>query len=181
VVAYLVAAVVLVSVLCVVNLTLTLALIRSMRHQSLARAAAGFPGLGLLPRGAKAPEFAATTVDGQALALTDLLGARSVLGFFSVRCPPCRAQLPKFADFARTFPGGLTQVLAVVSGDPALAAEFADALAGAATVVVEPAGGPVSTAFSPTASPVFYVLDERGYIQIGAPAVQMMAAYAALV
>jgi len=59
--------------------------------------------------------------------------------------------------------------------------KVADALAGAATVVVEPAGGPVSTAFSPTASPVFYVLDERGYIQIGAPAVQMMAAYAALV
>jgi peroxiredoxin len=178
VVAYLAAAVVLVSVLCVANLALTLALIRSMRHQSQARAASGFPELGLLPRGAKAPEFAATTVDGEARSLADLLGARSVVGFFSVRCPPCRVQLPKFADFARTFPGGPAQVLAVVTGDPALAGEFADALAGAASVVVEDRGGPVSTAFSLAASPVFYVLDERGYIQVGAPAVQMVASHA---
>lgn len=179
-VAYLVAAVVLVSVLCVVNLALTLALIRAMHHQSPARLAPGPPGLGLLPRGARAPEFAATTVDGQARSLADLLGARSVLGFFSVRCAPCRDQLPKFADFARTFPGGPAQVLAVVNGDPALAAEYAEALAGVATVIVEPTGGPVTAAYSPAASPVFYLLDEQGHIQIGVPAVQMIAGYAAL-
>jgi peroxiredoxin len=178
VVAYLAVAVVLVSVLCVANLVLTLALIRSMRNRSQTPAASGFPELGLLPRGARAPEFAATTVDGQARSLADLLGARSVVAFFSVSCRPCRTQLPKFADFARTFPGSPAQVLAVVTGDPALAGEFADGLEGAASVIVEPRNGPVSTAFSLTAWPVFYVLDERGHIQAGAPGVQLVAAYA---
>jgi hypothetical protein len=173
-VAYLTVAVVLVGVLGLLNLALVLALIRSMRIQPRGRTPMEYPGI--LRRGTKAPEFTTTTVTGQTLSLSDLLGARSVIAFLSVRCPPCRTELPHFVEFARTVPGGKGQVLAVVTGDDAaLTGGFAAQLEGVASVVVETRHGPMSTTFSITGSPVFFALDERGYIEAGAPAVHLVA------
>jgi peroxiredoxin len=133
-----------------------------------------------LPTGSKAPEFEATTVSGMRYSLADLTGSRSAVAFFSVSCTPCHTQLPEFVAYARTIPGGASQVIAVVSGDGEhereAAAHFTDELAAVASVVVEPRQGPLATAFSVQGFPTFYALDESGRIEAGGVAVRMISA-----
>jgi peroxiredoxin len=178
---YLTAAVVLLGVLCLVNLVLTLKMIRRLGEHSARLAAKSAPvpppfALGM-PDGAMAPEFTATTVNGDRRSLTDFSGAPSLVAFFTPGCVGCRQQLPEFAEFARRFPGGAGHVLAVISGkqDQDETKEFAAGLDGVASVVVEAVSGPVATAFSNKRYPNFYVIGPDGRIQASGPALRMVA------
>jgi peroxiredoxin len=178
-------AVVLIGVLSLVNFTLTFAVIRQVRRYGEQLAMRG-AGRGQPPwhmqAGSPVPEFTATTVSGGRVSLSDLTGARSMVAFFAVGCPPCRVQLPEFTRYARSFPGGPAQVLAVVVEPEGKREETADdyirALAGVATVVVEPHGGPTAQAFSVSGQPTIYVLDERGRVETSDMAVRRIAAAA---
>src|SRR5215469_4303947 len=144
VVAYLSAAVVLLGVLGLLNLTLTLAAIRRLRQygEQLSQQARFRPPP-RIPPGTNAPEFSAATLAGGTRSLADLAGARSMIAFLSPQCAPCRTELADFTEFARSIPGGPAQVLAVLTGDEDEVAEFTEALNGVATVTVEPRQGPV--------------------------------------
>jgi thiol-disulfide isomerase/thioredoxin len=169
-------------VLCVLDLLLTFMVIRWARRQFAQLANRGnFFMPSPLPIGSKAPEFEVTTVAGVTRSLADLTGARSAVGFLSVNCGPCRAQLAEFKEYARTVPGGARQVLAVVAGDAErdkdAIAEFIGELDGIASVVVEPVReGAAGKAFSVNRWPTFLVLDEDGKIEAGGPAVRMLSA-----
>jgi peroxiredoxin len=169
------AAVALIGVLCLANLALVLTVIRRVGRHGEHAAALPRPHM-RLPSGTKAPAFTAMTVAGESRSLADLTGTRSLMGFFSPHCGPCRTQLPEFAELARTIPGGAAQVLAVVNAEEKEAAEFAAGLDGAASVVVESPSGPVATAFSVDSYPTFYLIGEDGRIQASAPAVRMLGA-----
>jgi peroxiredoxin len=131
-----------------------------------------------LPPGTQAPEFTTTTVSGVARSLGDLTGARSVVGFFAAACPPCHEQVPAFAAYARSFPGGAAQVLAVVAGgDDSETAKLVSELDGLASVVLEPAQGPMQVAFGVLGFPTFYLLDESGRIQVSAPTMRFVARF----
>jgi peroxiredoxin len=178
-------AVVLIGVLSLVNFTLTFAVIRQVRRygEMLASRGAGRRQPAWhIQAGSPAPEFTAATVSGGRVSLSDLTGARSVVAFFGVGCPPCRAQLPEFTRYARSFPGGAAQVIAVVIETEGRREEKADdyvrELAGAATVVVEPREGPMVQAFSVSGQPTIYVLDERGRVETSGMAVRQVAAAA---
>jgi cytochrome oxidase Cu insertion factor (SCO1/SenC/PrrC family) len=163
---YLAVAVVLVGVLTLLNLVLVFGVIRRLReHTALLSTRAEMPEL-MRPAGEHADEFAATTVDGDPVS-RDLLAGRTLVAYLSTNCAPCRKRLPEFVSVAEGFPGGRSQVLAVVSSsgpdDPA-AAEYAERLAGVARVVVEPGLGPVSTAFGVSGFPAFAVVEEQGRI-----------------
>jgi peroxiredoxin len=174
---YIAAVAIMAGVLSLLNLALTLAVIRRMRREAEQAALVARRGPALrVPPGTRAPEFAATTLSGASIGLGDLTGARSVIGFFSPNCAPCHTQLPEFIELARGIPGGPAQVLAVLTGGADEVAEFAQALAGVASVVVEPRRGPVAQAFSAVAYPTFYALDERGVVTTGGAAVRMVAA-----
>ena len=163
---YVDAAAALLGALCLVNLALTFTLVRRVRRQDERIAAAPrFRVQAGLPPGTKVGDFTAVTVTGERRSLGDLAGARSLVAFFSPTCGPCRKQLPEFAEFARTIPGGAAQVLAVVAGDENQAAEFAAGLDGAASVVAEPAHGPVATAFSARGFPSFYLVGADGRVE----------------
>jgi peroxiredoxin len=169
-------AVAVIGVLSLLNLALTFALMKYVRRHG-ARPAGRAPAVGRpltgLPTGGPAPEFTGTAVSGEAVSLGDLTGARSVVAFLGANCPPCRIQLPEFRDYARSVPGGAAQVLAVVMGPENLAAEYAEELSGTATVVLEPpGGGPVVQAFSVSAYPTFYVLDEQGRVESAGAAIR---------
>jgi peroxiredoxin len=165
-----------VGALCLVNLALLFAVVRKVRL--LSERVDKMPVMGpaaLLPVGGKAPEFTAVTTGGESRSLADLAGSRSVVGFFSPNCQPCRAQLPEFIEFAKALPGGLGQALAVVVSAGEAGAGFAAQLDGAAAVVISPQRGPLPTAFSVRGLPAFYLIGPDGRIVARGMAVQALA------
>jgi thiol-disulfide isomerase/thioredoxin len=155
--AYLVAAVLLAGLLCMVNLLLTVGLIRRLRRQS---PPPSMMAEGLAP-GARVPRFAAMTTSGEPVS-DELLGAPALVGFFSPGCQPCKELLPLFAERAR---GTSDSVLAVVAATPGEdAGAYIDRLAQVARVVTEVPQGPVQTAFKVSAFPTVITIDAGGTV-----------------
>ncbi|MFC5824132.1 TlpA family protein disulfide reductase [Nonomuraea insulae] len=149
---YLVAAVVLVGLLGVVNLLLTVGVIRRLRSQSLA---ASTPAEALSP-GARVPRFAATSTSGEPVS-EELLSGPAMIGFFSRGCQPCKDLLPLFVERAR---GTSDAVLAVVVAGPGEepTADI-ERLAEVARVVTETPQGPLQSAFKVNAYPTVITID----------------------
>ncbi len=153
---YLIAAVVLATALGLLNLLLTLAVLRRLREAAARErdAASGVIGTGRTPG-----DFAATDTDGRAVGRADLTG-RVLVGFFSTTCGACVEELPHFVARAGDMAGGRERVLAVVHGDRPATDEMAGRLADVARVVVEDPDGPVGTAFEVRAYPAWCLLDD---------------------
>ncbi|WP_103355662.1 TlpA family protein [Amycolatopsis sp. CA-128772] len=142
---FVVAALVLLGLLCLLNLLLTVGILRRMRAQP----AAGTP-FALRP-GSAVGEFTATTTDGEPLTAATLDGT---LAFFSADCPACHDSLPDFLAYARE--QGRDNVFAVFGGDDP---DTVRALAEVAHVVAADLdGGPVAAAFRNTWTPALYVV-----------------------
>src|SRR2546421_2448491 len=112
---YLAPAVVLVGALCLLNLALSLAIIRRLRRQAEHDTQGVESSRVTLPKGTPLPELTVESTDDVSVSTVDLYGERSLIAFFAATCQPCRTALPEFADLARTHPGGAKQVLAVVN------------------------------------------------------------------
>jgi thiol-disulfide isomerase/thioredoxin len=164
-------AVVLIGALSLINLLLTFAVIRQVRRigdQSVRGTGLARQPAWHIQVGQPVPAFTTTSLTGASVSLDDFTGARSVIGFFGVGCGPCRMQLPLFVQYAKSFPGGADQVLAVVmagEGSDDRASDYFEQLAGLATIVAEPTDGPASKAFMVTGYPTYYVLDEQGRVE----------------
>jgi hypothetical protein len=158
---YLVAAVVLLSVVCLLNLLLTLGILRRMRAQAASGGQHAGPPYSLGP-GSSIGEFTAVTTDGERVSDDTLTG---LVGFFSAGCEACHELLPRFVEYART--AGQENVLAVCGGDDEVAVR---ALAPVARVVIaELDGGPVAKAFQNVWTPVLYLVgDDHRVIAAGA-------------
>ncbi|MFF7245231.1 TlpA family protein disulfide reductase [Embleya sp. NPDC008237] len=162
---FLIAAVVLVTVLCLLNLLLTFGVIRKLRAQGeQGEHGHGAQGVDIsdlvLPVGSPAPAFTVVTTTGETVSRDDLGAA--LFGFFSPDCRACKERLPEFVAAARKADG--LRVLAVVHGDEAETREQVAALAAVAQVVVEPTDGPLGRGFAVTGYPVFGLLDADGTI-----------------
>lgn len=174
---YLAGAVAVVGLISAVNLVLMFALVRRVREhgQRLAKLPRYRPPLPRLPAGTKVSDFSTVSLDGETRSLADLVGARSLVGFFSPGCLACHEQLPEFLKYAKTIPGGPGQVLAVVTGAEKPAMEFAIGLDGTVPVVIENLQGPTATAFSVSGLPSFYLLDAEGRVESSGMAVETLA------
>lgn len=166
---YLGGAVAVVAALTMLNLLLTLGVIRRLREHTerLAAAELGPPPELILPAGERPAEFRAETVDGAEVTLASL-ATPALLGFFSPDCAPCREWIPRFVQAAAELPQGRAQALAVVARDgTGNGDEVSDdvaALRRVAQVVVEPANGPVSRAFAVRGWPALCRVGEDGII-----------------
>ncbi|MGW4638166.1 redoxin domain-containing protein [Sphaerisporangium sp. NPDC004334] len=152
---FLVAAVILVGVLCVLNLILMVGVIKRLReHTELLSGMDGRGGLRpSIGVGDEVGPFSASTVDGTELSRASVTDD-TVVAFFSPNCQPCREKLPRFVEYSRSLPRGRDQAVAVViSSDPGEAIDFTTKLSPAAVVVVEAPDGPVSKAFEVKAYP----------------------------
>jgi hypothetical protein len=163
---FLIALVVLVGAVAVLNLMLTVGVIRRLRTHTerLAAlpAAGGFQADVAISAGERAGEFAATTTDGEPVS-RDLLSGQTLVGVLSPECGACKERLPEFVSRAATFPGGRGQVLAVLAGEPSAVEEYRRQLAPVARVVIERAvDGPIAKALKVQGFPAFVLLDSTG-------------------
>jgi hypothetical protein len=147
---YLVAAVVLLGVVCIVNLLFTLGILHRLRNQ-----ATWTPGpMFALSPGSTVGEFSATTTTGEPVSSDSLAG---LVGFFSAGCEACHEVVPHFTERAAQMPQG--SVLAVVGGDDEATVR---ALSPVARVVLAGLdGGAVARAFQNTWTPAIYLLDDN--------------------
>jgi thiol-disulfide isomerase/thioredoxin len=178
---YLTAAVALVGVVALTTLLLVIALARRLAELG---ATAGAPQSDLvsdvsdLPLGSKPEYFRVATISGGTVSLDGLSGNRALFGFFFAGCTPCNRQLPAFAELAKTIPGGPSQVVAVVSGEPDKAAGYAARLEGVASVVLESPRadeGTISHSFNVSGWPSYYLLDAAGTVESSAPSLSKLA------
>jgi hypothetical protein len=171
-------AVAVIGVLSLFNLVLTMTVVRQVRRHGEQfadwRSKPGVPQLNDIPVGKEIPDFAVMTLSGQEISRGDLVGERSLIAFFSVHCEPCKNHLPDFRDYAIAATTGPARVLAVVIGSEDEAGDFIAGLSGVASIAVQPMQGPVVTAFSATAYPTIYQLDERGRVAASGRNVRML-------
>jgi thiol-disulfide isomerase/thioredoxin len=174
---YLAAGLVLVGALGLLNLLLSVGIIRRLRSDEAARAeAAALQGGVMLPAGAEVRTFTTTTTDGEPVSRADLAGGADLVGFFSVRCGPCRTLLPRFAEAASTWTGGRAHVLAVVVDGEGGAGDFVERLLPVARVVVEAERGPVASAFGVRGFPAYCVVDGGGTVRASGHSLDELAA-----
>jgi thiol-disulfide isomerase/thioredoxin len=163
---YLAAAVVLVGVIAVLDLLLTVGVVRRLREQAdVLRELRHDPGPGaevevVLPAGRTIADFTAGTVSGRTVSREGLTGP-TLVGFFSPHCEPCHEQLPGFLTYAAGFDGA---VVAVAAGDPTETADLVAELAGVAEVVVQSENGPMERAFEVRGYPALCLLEPGGRV-----------------
>ncbi len=75
--------------------------------------------------GKPAPDLSVTTLDGQALKLSDLKGRRVVVDFWATWCPPCRKEIPHFVDLAKEIPAEQLLIVGISNEDEELLRTFA--------------------------------------------------------
>jgi hypothetical protein len=165
--AFLIALAVLGATVAVLNLLLTVGVIRRLRQhtEQLANVQAmGPPGDIMIGAGEQVDQFAATTTDGEPVS-RELLSGQTLVGVLSPDCGACKERLPEFISLAEAFPGGRGQVLAVLAGEREHVQAYRERLEPVARVVIEPSsGGPVSTALQIQGFPSFAVLDSTGTV-----------------
>lgn len=174
---YLVAAVVLIGTVALVNLLLTMGVVRRLReHSARLQAGAGAPSIEMpdsVAVGERIGDFASTTVDSRRVG-RDTFAGRTLIGFLKPGCQPCDEQLPEFQRLAADMPGGRDSVLAVVVGSEAEAGPLVAQLAPVGRVVVESPAGPVNQAFKVFGYPTYFVVDETGTVRGGASRVDQV-------
>jgi peroxiredoxin len=173
----LVAAVVLVGVLCLFNLLLIFGVIRRLREQSgqLTSLLGDRPAAELsVPIGQQVDDFTATTTAGAPLSRA-WLRTTTLVGFFSADCAPCKQQIPAFIQRAADFAG---PALAVTVGPPDRTAELVSALDDAATVVDDGPGGSLAAAFGVRAYPTILLVDGSGRVQHSTASVAALPVFA---
>lgn len=171
---FLTALVALVGAVCLLDLVLTLGVIRKLREHAavLARssAAGGADRPPMLPAGEVAAPFDAVDAAGEPVG-RDALTGRTLVGFFTPSCDACTERMPGFLADAAAFPGGRDRVLAVIAaGEGEDASAYRDRLGGVARVVVEPHRTGVCKALGVRGFPSFCVLDGTGrVVETGLP------------
>jgi hypothetical protein len=157
-------AAVLIGALCVLNLLLTVGVIRRLKqHTDLISTMSMPPGPAVIPPGEQVGEFAARTEDGEPFGDEDFT-ADTFVGVFSPGCGACTEQMPAFTERAADFPGGRDQVLVVIAGPREQYAQEIVEFGRIARVIVEESNGPVTAALQVQGFPAFAHVDSSGRV-----------------
>lgn len=146
------------------GLIVVLAIINASLPDETPRLEAGSSQTGL-NIGQVPPNFELKRTDGTTFNLSELRGERIVVNFWASWCPPCRAEMPDMAKFAREHDD--VTIVAVntttserdVADAESFVAPYEDAFE-----VVYDENGMVGDAYRIQAMPTTYVLDENGVI-----------------
>jgi hypothetical protein len=155
----LVAATVLLGLLCTLNLVLIVGVVKRLRgHSALLAEHRREREPGPVPEGLAVGEavgdFTASTVDG-ALLTPDDVRDETLVAFFSPGCAPCVAEVPRFVDHVRTtLSGRRERAWAVVVDDGTEDTSFVSQLSAVARVFVEQQGGSLESAVQASVYPM---------------------------
>ena len=80
--------------------------------------------------GVKAPDFTLVSLDGSKVKLSDYRGKAVLLNFWATWCPPCKVEMPWFADLQKQYAKDGLVVLGIAMDDsePATIAKFTSEL-----------------------------------------------------
>ena len=168
------------------NLVLTIGVIRRLRDHTEQLAGmpgpdgfpAGFepPARAMVPVGDRVADFTATSTEGETISREGLSG-RTLVAFLSPDCPGCLDQVPHLADYAAGFPGGREQVVTVLGGTEEDIEAMRARLAPVSRIVVEPWGaGAIAEAFDMKLWPAFGLVDDDGTVIVAEGAVRELPA-----
>jgi hypothetical protein len=158
------AAVAVVGALCLVDLVLTLGVLRRLReHTEIINQQYGprqMQVMGLAPADT-VPPFATVTVGGEPV--TGPSGLRMV-AFFSTSCSICPERVPPFVEYLSAHGLAPESALAVIVGPAKELPPYASPLPQVAQVCLEAENGAVGSAFKVAGYPAFCLLDETGVV-----------------
>lgn len=180
---YLIAIVALVGTLCLVDLLLTLGVVRRLREQTKlidalyeavgTGALAGAGGGGGLAVGEVVGDFDTTTMDGTRVT-RDLLPEGTVVAFLSPDCKGCHEQLPELTSWAAS--QDRSRVLAVVDGRSGDPEELVTTLSPVAQVITGDAFPQVAGVFRVQSFPTFFQVAAGGRLLATAPRISRLPA-----
>lgn len=154
------AAVVVLTVLVLVDLLLSAAIIRRLRDTEAQLADALPPTRTGLRNGTPMPDF--SSADGS-LTRADVAGTPVLIGFFSTGCRYCPAQAEQLAHRAAEITGrGIRVVNVLTVIDEEVADDLTPVLEKSGTVVTEHGPGGLMAAFSVGGTPTFLLYDRQG-------------------
>ncbi len=161
---FLTALVLAVGVLCLIDLVLTVGVIRRLRthEEMLSARPVASPSI-VLPPGAMIGGFSAVSTDGVHVS-DETLTEPVLVGVFSPDCSACHDRLPQFAERARSFPGGRGNVLAVLVGTEEEVADERRTLEPVALVLIEEYGTGLTKALQVNGFPSLALVDVRGRV-----------------
>ena len=157
------AAVSVVAALCLLDLLLTLGVIRRLREQTGLGPAGMLPEMpviGLAPMSPVAP-FSAVTMTG---GLVSGGSGLRLAAFFSTSCSACQERVGPFADYVTGHRIPPDSVLSVIVGTGSAPPPYLDRLAGAGQVCLAPDDGELVSAFEVRGFPAFCLLDADGTV-----------------
>jgi hypothetical protein len=171
VVAALTAAIVLVGLLCLVDLLLTVGVVRRLREHEVKMVAVtsslSGPGPSWLPVGSRPPAFTSATVAGEVLSDHALADGRAIVAFLQSGCRPCEERLPAFRALMEGKRGAGTRAIAVVVGSPPSSAPLMASLRDIAPVVGGKEAEHLARTFAVNAFPTFYALEDGLVTAVG--------------
>lgn len=172
----------LLSILVLLDLTLTFAIIRRLRVHTgkLDELEKTFqPQLGLAV-GEVVPDFETSTITGESVTRELLVRRGGVVAFLSTQCDACREQAPALEAYLRASQAAGGSALVVVTTDNGESAvDLVGPVYEKVSVVTEADQGPVQRAFQVTAYPCIFLISPEGTVAAAAFRVEDLPAQAA--
>jgi len=111
-----------------------------------------------------APDFSLQSLAGVDVTLSEFRGKPVIVNFWATWCPPCKAEMPLFDDFANRYPDSLV-VLAVNSGEKAdEVIRFAESFSQQLIFLLDPENS-LGIAYGVRGLPTTFFIDREGYLQ----------------
>jgi hypothetical protein len=160
---FVVAAVVVLAVLCLGNLLVLFAVLRRLRGHEERLASADSSRM---PRreeliGRRLPEFEGTSTSGEPVSQASLIGRTRLVGVFSATCKPC---LEQASVFARHDDPNRVAVVVMGSAEQERRESILAALGDSPTVLTDPASSTVADRMGVRSYPSLLQLDETGTV-----------------
>jgi peroxiredoxin len=113
--------------------------------------------------GVLAPDFSVTTLDGQAVKLSELKGKRVVLDFWATWCPPCVKEIPHFIQLRNETSAGELVIVGISNEDANTLKAFVKKKG--VNYLIASADGLPSPYKDVTGIPTTFFIDRKGVIQ----------------